>query len=164
VNEDPKEEVIMKRIPVILAAAVFCFGVFMSGGTIRSRNAVLQKAGLSADARAAILTVGDDVRKLEKSHENYVKAAGELDGLYLKLLRKAREVSRLAVEAQKTRGQALGRLFKATGEMQEMSQSFNLQYLSLQQNMQDENRRFTLVSNIMKTKHDTAKNAINNVR
>ena len=46
----------------------------------------------------------------------------------------------------------------------EMSQSFNLQYLGLQQAMQDENRRFTLVSNIMKTKHDTAKNAINNIR
>jgi hypothetical protein len=30
--------------------------------------------------------------------------------------------------------------------------------------MQDENRRYTLVSNIMKTKHDTAKAAINNVR
>ena len=27
-----------------------------------------------------------------------------------------------------------------------------------------ENRRFALVSNIMKTKHDTAKNAINNIR
>jgi len=27
-----------------------------------------------------------------------------------------------------------------------------------------ENRQFTLVSNIMKTKHDTAKIAINNVR
>jgi len=46
----------------------------------------------------------------------------------------------------------------------EMSQSFNLQYLGLQQAMQDENRRFTLVSNIMKNKHDTAKNAINNIR
>ena len=154
----------MKRIPAILAAAVCCAGVFMSGGTGQSRNEVLQKAGLTADARAAILTVGDDVRKLEKSHENYVKAAGELDGLYIKLLQKTREVSRLAVEAQKARGQALDKLFKATEEMQEMSQSFNLQYLSLQQNMQDENRRFTLVSNIMKTKHDTAKNAINNVR
>jgi hypothetical protein len=163
-NEDPKEEVIMKRIPVILAAAVCCVGIFMSGGTSQSRNAVLQKAGLSADARAAILTVGDDVRKLEKSHENYVKAADELDGLYIKLLQKAREVSRLAVEAQKARGQALDKLFKATEEMQEMSQSFNLQYLGLQQAMQDENRRFTLVSNIMKTKHDTAKNAINNIR
>jgi len=46
----------------------------------------------------------------------------------------------------------------------EMNQSFNLQYLGLQQAMQDENRRFTLVSNIMKNKHDTAKNAINNIR
>jgi hypothetical protein len=164
VNEVPKEEVIMKRIPVILAATVCCVGIFMSSGTGQSRNTVLQKAGLTADARAAILTVGDDVRKLEKSHENYVKAAGELDDLYIKLLRKSQEVSRLAVEAQKTRGQALDKLFKATGEMQEMSQGFNLQYLNLQQNMQDENRRFTLVSNIMKTKHDTAKNAINNIR
>lgn len=154
----------MKRIPFILAAAVCCVGVFMSGGTSQSRNAVPQKAGLSADARAAILTVGDDVRKLEKSHENYVTTAKELDGLYIKLLQKAREVSRLAVEAQKARGQALDKLFKAAEEMQEMSQSFNLQYLTLQQNMQQENRQFTLVSNIMKTKHDTAKNAINNVR
>jgi hypothetical protein len=154
----------MKRIPAILATAVLCVGVFMSGGTSQSRNAALQKAGLSADARAAILTVGDDVKKLEKSHENYVKAAGELDGLYIKLLQKSREVSRLSVEARKTRGQALDKLFKATEEMQEMSQSFNLQYLGLQQAMQDENRRFTLVSNIMKTKHDTAKNAINNIR
>ena len=48
--------------------------------------------------------------------------------------------------------------------MQEMSQSFNVQYLALQQDMQRENRQFTMVSNIMKTKHDTAKNAINNVR
>jgi hypothetical protein len=164
VNEDPKEEVTMKRIPLILAVVVIFVGVLMSAGRVQSRNEVLQKAGLSAEARAAILTVGDDVRKLEKSHENYVKAAGELDGLYIKLLQKAREVSRLAVEAQKTRGQALDTLFKATGEMQEMSQSFNLQYLGLQQNMQDENRRFSMVSNIMKTKHDTAKNAINNVR
>jgi hypothetical protein len=42
--------------------------------------------------------------------------------------------------------------------------SFNMQYLMLQQHMQDENRRFTLLSNIMKTKHDTAENSISNVR
>jgi hypothetical protein len=48
--------------------------------------------------------------------------------------------------------------------LQEMSQSFNMQYLALQQNMQDESRRFTLVSNVLKAKHDTAKNAIGNVR
>lgn len=52
----------------------------------------------------------------------------------------------------------------AERRMQEMNHSFNLQYLQLQQKMQADNRRFTLMSNIMKTKHDTAKNAINNIR
>jgi hypothetical protein len=49
-------------------------------------------------------------------------------------------------------------------QLTEMNQSFNLQYLGLQKQMQDESRRFTLVSNIMKTKNDTAKNSINNIR
>ncbi len=55
-------------------------------------------------------------------------------------------------------------LLQATREMQEMSQQFNLQYLQLQQDMQNENRQFSMVSNIMKVKHDTAKTAIQNVR
>jgi hypothetical protein len=46
----------------------------------------------------------------------------------------------------------------------EVQMSFNLQYLQLQSQMQHENRSYTAVSNIMKTKHDTVKNSINNVR
>jgi hypothetical protein len=42
--------------------------------------------------------------------------------------------------------------------------SFNLQYLTLQSSMQNDNRQFTMVSNIMKTKHDTAKNSIRDIR
>ena len=52
----------------------------------------------------------------------------------------------------------------ATKSMQEIQMSFNLQYLQLQQQMQNENRSYTAISNIMKTKHDTAKNSISNVR
>jgi hypothetical protein len=48
--------------------------------------------------------------------------------------------------------------------MMEMQASFNAQYLMLQQQMQDESRRYSCISNIMKTKHDTAKNSISNVR
>ncbi|NTW52349.1 MAG: hypothetical protein HGB22_07160 [Chlorobiaceae bacterium] len=48
--------------------------------------------------------------------------------------------------------------------MQEMQMSFNLQYLQLQSQMQNENRSYTAVSNIMKSKHDTVKNSISNVR
>ena len=49
-------------------------------------------------------------------------------------------------------------------EMQEMQMSFNLRYLQLQNSMQDESRRFTALSNIMKTKHETVKNTIGNIR
>jgi hypothetical protein len=49
-------------------------------------------------------------------------------------------------------------------ELGESAMSFNLQYLQLQSQMQAENRAYTAVSNIMKTKHDTAKNSISNIR
>lgn len=51
-----------------------------------------------------------------------------------------------------------------TAQLQEMSQQFNLQYLTLQENMQAENRQYTALSNVMKTKHDTAKNALSNLK
>lgn len=53
---------------------------------------------------------------------------------------------------------------KASSRMQETDKPFDLQYLQLQQKIQQDNRQFTLISNIMKAKHDTAKNAINNLR
>lgn len=39
-----------------------------------------------------------------------------------------------------------------------------MQYLELQQRMQDENRRFTTLSNVLKARHETAKTAIGNIR
>jgi hypothetical protein len=55
-------------------------------------------------------------------------------------------------------------LSDATKQMQETQMSFNLQYLQLQNQMQNESRSYTAVSNIMKTKHDTVKNSISNIR
>jgi hypothetical protein len=48
--------------------------------------------------------------------------------------------------------------------LQEANMSYNVQYLNLQQEMQAENRAFTALSNVMKSKHETVKNAINNIR
>jgi len=48
--------------------------------------------------------------------------------------------------------------------MQKESQVFNLQLLQLQENVQNENRHFTTVSNLLRASHDTAKAAISNVR
>ena len=68
------------------------------------------------------------------------------------------------VEQMANSGDSGATMFMATKELQEMNQQFNLQYLNMQQEMQSENRKFTALSNVMKTKHDTAKSMIQNVR
>ena len=60
-------------------------------------------------------------------------------------------------------GDSGGDLLEATRALQQQSQSFNLQYLELQESVQRESREYTAVSNVMKVKHDSAKAAINNV-
>jgi signal transduction protein with GAF and PtsI domain len=56
-----------------------------------------------------------------------------------------------------------GDMMEATRTLQQQAQSFNLEYLQLQEAMQRESREFTAVSNVMKVKHDSAKAAINNI-
>jgi pyridoxal biosynthesis lyase PdxS len=51
----------------------------------------------------------------------------------------------------------------ATRRLQQEAQSFNLQYLQLQESLQRESREFTALSNIMKVRHDSAKAAIGNI-
>ena len=60
-------------------------------------------------------------------------------------------------------GEKLLKLSKGPGAL-EMQESFNLHYLQLQQDMQTQNLQFTMVSNIMKVKHDTANSVIRNMR
>lgn len=101
-------------------------------------------------------------KSLDKSHQSCVEDAGKIGALYSKLGDKSKEVGALGGAAG---GSGSSRaLLSATKQMQEMQMSFNLQYLQLQNSMQNENRQFTMISNIMKTKHDTVKNSINNIR
>ncbi len=50
-----------------------------------------------------------------------------------------------------------------TAAKQKMS-SMNMQFLALQESLQKLSGRYTTISNVLKTKHDTAKNAIGNIR
>jgi hypothetical protein len=54
-------------------------------------------------------------------------------------------------------------LVEATRALQQQAQSFNLQYLQLQESLQRESREFQALSNVMKVKHDSAKAAIGNI-
>jgi hypothetical protein len=52
----------------------------------------------------------------------------------------------------------------AMRQLQQEGQHASLQYLRLQQEMQQSNRRFSLASSVLKAKHDTARSVINNLR
>ncbi len=53
---------------------------------------------------------------------------------------------------------------EAMRQLQQEGRKQSLQYLQLQQEVQQMNRRFTVASNLLKAKHDTARSAINNLR
>lgn len=57
-------------------------------------------------------------------------------------------------------GSDLNSLSKLQGD----SQKYGMEFLKIQMKMQEENRKFSTVSNINKAKHDTAKAAISNIR
>jgi hypothetical protein len=48
--------------------------------------------------------------------------------------------------------------------LQRESQAFSLQLLDLQREVQDENRRFTVMSHVLRASHDTARAAVSNIR
>lgn len=68
------------------------------------------------------------------------------------------------MNARAAGGDASAQMMMATQQMQEMNQAFNLQYLQLQEKMQQEGREFTCLSNVMKAKNDTAKNSLSNLK
>jgi hypothetical protein len=48
--------------------------------------------------------------------------------------------------------------------MRARDRMFNLQYLDLQRKVQEDQRQFQVLTNLLKTQHDTVKSAINNLR
>jgi len=120
----------------------------------------------------------EDVKKnLSELNEGLEQNLAALDGHVASLSKLSKELARRIKEVNERsmkffeKAEALANspdgsaeLLAATQQMQETQTSFNLQYLQLQSQMQNENRSYTAVSNIMKTKHDTVKNSISNIR
>jgi hypothetical protein len=165
-------------IAFLTASVSFLPGI-SSDAAISSR-AVPSKSNSSAKAQAlkALSESEEQLAQLDKIHEKTVRLFEKLSSLSSELAQKAGEVGKIAGQNNgrsskqsigENNGQRSGQsseqsLIQATKEMQETQMSFNLQYLQLQSQMQTENRSYTAVSNIMKTKHDTMKNTIANIR
>jgi hypothetical protein len=112
------------------------------------------------DAIKVMNEIDDEIVQMDRSEG---QVAGDFNALAALSLNLGTVAARLLQAASSSPG-ASPALLAATQQMQEAQLSFNLQYLQLQTQMQNENRSYTTVSNIMKTKHDTVKNSISNIR
>lgn len=109
--------------------------------------------------RAPQLSVSAD--RLQRTADQRWDAVLAADDAYMRALRTAVGAE---INARRARGENVDELVAEQARLQEMQMSFSMQYLQLQQQMQDQNRQYTMVANIMRTKHDTARNSISNVR
>jgi hypothetical protein len=110
-----------------------------------------------AQAIAVMSEIDGEIAELDRLQAQMNADFTALAGGYARLADAASAVSAASGDSQDA-------LLAATKQMQETQMSFNLQYLQLQSQMQSENRSYTAISNIMKTKHDTVKNSISNIR
>ena len=107
----------------------------------------------------ALNASSSSLAKLVHIQQQMIQISEKQAKIYSQLTDKVSAISKLVAS-----GASQNQLMQATQNMQEAQMSFNLQYLQLQNSMQNENRQFTMVSNIMKTKNDTAKNSIGNIK
>jgi len=61
-------------------------------------------------------------------------------------------------------GPASGDIEDPAGDVLAQNSDQNLYYLRLQQQISAESREYTALSNVLKARHDTVKNAIGNIR
>jgi hypothetical protein len=143
---------------------VIALSLLLGAGSLSGEPPAPPKAPRTrAEAQALMDDAARDFLSLQTSHGRIV-SGGE------RLVKVAQQAAGDAqARASRLRDLVVARapqatLLEATKSLEEAQMSFNLQYLQLQSQMQHENRSYTAVSNIMKTKHETVKNSISNIR
>lgn len=148
------------RYPFVFLLCVASFSVKAQRPDTATKNIRLttrQFAALSSEHSR----LQNEIKVLQSQRSELEKKLQQHDST-LRVMNEALE--KWEQQANAAGGNSQDQLLNATKQMQETQMSFNMQYLQLQNQMQHENRSYTDVSNIMKTKHDTLKNSISNIR
>lgn len=117
---------------------------------------------------------GEIKKSLREGYESLQINQAKLESLIASITKSSEALGNKLEEYQDAFQQVLGEIISladnpgdsiaVAGRLQQMNMSFSLQYLQIQQKIQQEAREFNLLSNIMKTRHEAAKNSINNIR
>lgn len=153
-----------------LTTFIFLLIASLVTGQVNLQNKPLTKADAAVFSKAEpeYQQVQKELQQLEQQKKQLLAMMAAYNEQQKKLIIRMEKLETSYDDLTKKQASAIGnsqpQLLDATKQMQETQMAFNLQYLQLQSQMQHENRSYTAISNIMKTKHDTVKNSISNVR
>ncbi len=108
-----------------------------------------------------ITSISDEIGKAARTLAELDLHVKNLETLQKKILQtvedRSTKVAALLDKAEQSQTASLAKL-------RALEKATNSKLLKIQTRMQDENRLFTSVSNVLKTRHDTVKNSIGNIR
>lgn len=146
---------VMFRLLVILV-----LGVGTGLGPFAAAQGAVESSSAQRDALHAFDDVSTTVAHLGTLHAHMMVLDRKMSGLYQALSAKVASVSKLAASS----GTSSSALMQATQQMQQMQMSFDLQYLSLQEQMQNDSREYTALSNVLEARYDTMKGILANMK
>ena len=157
----------MKHKSVLSLVCLFITGAVMAQEPPARKSLTKADAAVFNGAETEYLQVQKELQQLEQQKKQLLAMMQSFNEQQKNLTSRVEKLEKRYTTLNATTaaaGSSQSSLLNATQQMQETQMAFNLQYLQLQTQMQNENRSYIAVSNIMKTKHDTVKNSISNIR
>ncbi|MEP7106947.1 MAG: hypothetical protein ABI760_03180 [Ferruginibacter sp.] len=154
----------------IVCSILFLFTAGLSVAQVNTPVNKLSKTQVTTfnKSEADYLQVQKDLQKLEQQKKQLLVLMQDFDEQQKKVTTKVERLEKsyndLGGVSETAGGNSQYQLLYATKLMQETQMSSNAQYLQMQMQMNREGHVFTSVSNVLKTRHDTVKNSISNVR
>ena len=158
---------------VLLAAAAWLIKALVSNRMVLDVEKFKTELKANADAEIARVTSSLTCVQAMQLVDEFSRSLQQLQHIQHKMTRTNFEQQKIYSALgekvagflnQVAQGTAQGSLMSATQQMQETQMSFNLQYLMLQENMQNDSREYTVLSNVMKSSFDALKGMLSNLR
>ena len=157
----------MRYLSIALACLMACAG---NAGAQEVQVRQVQTVDYRVQATVAIDSMSADLAALDASYAEVKSAADSLASLYSRL---SADIDKAVTAADRLRRSPQERtaasgyqddLIRAVDDLQKLQSELRAEFLALQQQVQNESRRYQTISNALRARHDMAMNSVRNMK
>jgi hypothetical protein len=155
----------------VRSIVLMCAAVAVAARLVEAQEPVTQVrlADPKLQVTTAIDSIAGDLAALDTNHAALVETAEGYAALYTQLSDGTKRVVQIAEKLRNeddrtNAARYSAQLLNAVSELQEMNSQLQLQFQVLQDQIQNESRRYATISNALTASHQAAMNAIRNMK